>query len=62
MSYGSIQMPIVWNGLSMPTEGCSVCIPIVIINFSFIFYNSMRNLHMFPDLVWIGRGSGFLVF
>ena len=28
-----IQMPISWNGLSMPTEGCSEHIPIVIINF-----------------------------
>ena len=31
--YGSMQMPIAWNGLSMPTEGCSVCMPIAIINF-----------------------------
>ena len=31
--YGSMQMPIGWNGLSMPTEGCSVFMPIVIINF-----------------------------
>ena len=33
MPYDSKQMPIGWNGLSMPTEGCSVCMPIVIINF-----------------------------
>ena len=26
-------MPIAWNGLTMPTEGCSVCMAIVIINF-----------------------------
>ena len=32
MPYGSIQMPIDWNGLSMPTKGCSVHMPIVIIN------------------------------
>ena len=25
-------MPIVWNGLSMPTEGCSVHMPIIITN------------------------------
>ena len=31
--YCSMCMPIGWNGLSMPTEGCSVCMPIVIINF-----------------------------
>ena len=31
MSYSS--MPIGWNRLSMPTEGCSVCMSIVIINF-----------------------------
>ena len=33
MPYGSVQMPIGWNGLSMSTEECSVCMPIVIINF-----------------------------
>ena len=33
MPYGSVQMPVGWNGLSMPNEGCSVCMPIVIINF-----------------------------
>ena len=26
-------MPIGWNGLSMSTEGCSVCMPIIITNF-----------------------------
>ena len=29
----SIHMHIGWNGLSMPTEGCSVHMPIVITNF-----------------------------
>ena len=24
MPYGSMQMPIGWNGLRMPSEGCSV--------------------------------------
>ena len=33
MPYGSKQMSIGWNELSMPTEGCSVCMPIVIVNF-----------------------------
>ena len=33
MPYSSTHMPIFWNGLSMPTEGCSVCMPIVITNF-----------------------------
>ena len=33
MPYGSMYVPIAWNGLSMPSEGCSVCMPIVIINF-----------------------------
>ena len=33
MPYGSMQMPIGKNGLGMPTKGCSVCMPIVIINF-----------------------------
>ena len=28
-----MQMSIGWNGLSMLTEGCSVCRPVVIINF-----------------------------
>ena len=28
MSYGSIYMSIGWNGLRMPTEGCSVHMPI----------------------------------
>ena len=32
MSYGSMCMPVGWNGLSMPTEGCSVFMPLVIIN------------------------------
>ena len=30
ITYCSMCMPIGWNGLSMPTEGCSVCLPIVI--------------------------------
>ena len=33
MPYCSMHMPIGWNGLSMPTEGCSVHMPIVITNF-----------------------------
>ena len=33
MPHGSMQMPIGLNGLGMPTEGCSVCMPIVIISF-----------------------------
>ena len=33
MIYGSMQMPIGWNGLNMPTGGCSVHIPIVVISF-----------------------------
>ena len=33
MPYGSMQMHFGWNGLRMPTEGCSVHMPIVIINF-----------------------------
>ena len=33
MPCGSIHMPISWNGLSMPTKGCSVDMPIVIISF-----------------------------
>ena len=32
MPYSSMHMPIGWNGLSMPTEGCSVYMLIVIIN------------------------------
>ena len=33
MPYCSMDMPIGWNGLSMPTSGWSVCMPIVITNF-----------------------------
>ena len=33
MPYGSMWIPIGWNGLSMPTEGCSMGMPIVIIKF-----------------------------
>ena len=33
MPYCAMHMPIYWNGLSMPTEGCSVHMPIVITNF-----------------------------
>ena len=33
MPYCSLHMPIGWNGLSMPTEGCSVHMPIAITNF-----------------------------
>ena len=33
MPYGSMPIPMGWNGLSMLTEACSVCILIVIINF-----------------------------
>ena len=32
MSYSSMFMPTGWNGLSMSTEGCSVHMPIIIIN------------------------------
>ena len=32
MFYCSMHMPIGWEGLSMPTDGCSVCMPIIIIN------------------------------
>ena len=32
MFYCSMYMPIVWEGLSMPTNGSSVCMPIVITN------------------------------
>ena len=33
MPYSYMHMSIGWNGLSMHTEGCSVCMPIIIINF-----------------------------
>ena len=33
MPYCSMHMPIGWNGLSIPTEGCSVWMPIVITSF-----------------------------
>ena len=33
MPFCSVDMPVGWNGLSMPPEGCSVHMPIVIINF-----------------------------
>ena len=33
MPYGSMHMPTGWNGLSMPTDGYSVHMPIVIANF-----------------------------
>ena len=33
MPHSSMCMPTGWNGLSMPTEGCFVCIPMVIIIF-----------------------------
>ena len=28
-----MHMPIGWNGLRMPTDGCYVCMPIIITNF-----------------------------
>ena len=31
--YRSMHMPIGWNGLSMPTDGIFVCMPIIITNF-----------------------------
>ena len=31
----SMHMPIGWKGLSMPTDGCSVCMPIIIVNYKF---------------------------
>ena len=31
--YGSVHMPIGWNRLNVPTEVCSLCMPIVITNF-----------------------------
>ena len=33
MPYSSMHMPTGWNGLNMPTEGCSVHMPIIITNF-----------------------------
>ena len=33
MPYGSMHMPVGWNGLSMPNKGFSVHMSIVIINF-----------------------------
>ena len=33
MPYSSKHMPIGWNGLSMPSEMCSMCMSNVIINF-----------------------------
>ena len=33
MLYCSMYMPVGWNRLSMPIEGCSVHMPTVIINF-----------------------------
>ena len=33
MPYWSMCMPIGWNGLNMPTEGCSAHMPIVVTNF-----------------------------
>ena len=35
MVYCSMHMPIGWDGLGMPTEGCSVHMPITIINSKF---------------------------
>ena len=32
MPYCSMYMPIGWNGLSITTEGCSMCMPIIITN------------------------------
>ena len=32
MFYCFMHMPIGWVGLSMPTDGCSVCMPIIIVN------------------------------
>ena len=32
MFYCSMHMPIGWEGLSMPTDGCSVHMPIIIFN------------------------------
>ena len=32
MPYCSMHMPIGWNGLSMPTDECSVHMPIIITN------------------------------
>ena len=33
MHYCFMYMPIGWNGLNMPTEGCSVHMPIVMTKF-----------------------------
>ena len=42
MSYCSVHMPIGWNGLSMPTEGYSVCMPIIITNLRSGLLNRMK--------------------
>ena len=31
----SVDMPIGWDGLSMPIDGCSVCIPVMLVNSKF---------------------------
>ena len=35
MFYCSMHMPIGWDGLSMPVDGCSVHIPIMFVNSKF---------------------------
>ena len=55
--YGSMHMHFGWNVLSMPTEGCSVCIPIVIINFKVRVLNrtlSHIRLHLPTFLLSVG--------
>ena len=44
MAYCSLHMPIGWNGWSMPTEGCSVFMPIVINNFKVRVWSEQHSV------------------
>ena len=38
-------MPIGWDELSMPAKGCSVCVPIAIINFLLLLIFKVRGVN-----------------
>ena len=54
MPYCSMCMPIGWNGQSMCTEGCSMCILIVITNFKVrgVKQDSVPYIVLVADKEW----------
>ena len=52
MPYCSMHMPVDWNGLCMPSEVCSTCIPILITNFMVRHVEQTSVSYMMKVILW----------